>query len=187
MTERLILLAIAASLAVPVLRYAVAFQFAEPALRAWSLTIDISPLTGLAFGASYEAIAFLGIREAFAARRRGLRAWWWPAAGSALQTIAGVAIILPVMVAEVRSEPLASLLGAAGCWLWSGIVAAATMLAFATAALALAVQPQKRGKSRGEQVEQIAKQFKCQRCGASFRSQQALNAHQRKHKRDGNG
>jgi hypothetical protein len=175
------------ALAVPVLRYVVAFQQAEPMLQVMSLNLDISPLTGLAFGLSYEASVFVGLREATSARRRGLKTWWWPLMGATAQMVVGVAIVLPVLVAELRAESLAAMLGAFGCWIWGALVALATVLTFATCSLALAVQPHKRessGQVVGESGQIVRasgqKAQSCPHCGRKFGSKQAVAAHLRR-------
>lgn len=178
--EAVILTIAAVALLVPVLRYALAFQQAEPVLEVYGLRLDVSPITGLAFGLSYEAAAFVGIRAAFAARRRSLRAWWWPLAGSVVQTVAGTVIVVPVLVAELRGLALAGLLGALGAWLWCAVLATATLLTFATLSLALAVQPQKRSMSeaRAASMPEVVR-FMCDRCGREFATVQARSAHER--------
>jgi len=155
---------IIAALAVPVLRYAVAFQQAEPALNLWRWQVDISPITGLAFGISYEFAAYIGVREAMAAKRRGSKRWWWPLAGSAVQTIVGALIVVPVLVSNINGTPLNELPN----WL-SGVplmLDTATLLSFATISLSLAVQVKPR-----EPIVKIA----CSVCSKKFK-QDDLNA-----------
>jgi len=174
-----------AALGVPVLRYAMAFQQAEPPLVAWGFRLDISPLTGLLFGASFEAAAFLGFQAAAAARRRGLKTWWWPLASAAAQLALGSIIVAPVLAAELHNQELAILLGPTGCWLWSATVVAACPLTLATVSLVLVVQPAARqhnaDSTSSERAKPRSKRFTCGQCGAGFGSQQALNAHQRVH------
>ena len=181
-TDTITQIIIAVALGAPILRYAVAFQQAEPMLMLWGRTLDISPVTGIAFGISYEAAAFVGMREAMKARRRGLKTWWWPLAGALLQTAVGIGIVLPVFVAELRGVSLLMLfdsLWLSLAWLWSGLVLAATLLCFVTVSLALAVQPQKRAKSKPALAKPC---FICATCGYEAKTQQGLNAHQRLHK-----
>lgn len=179
-TEKIALVIVAVALGVPVLRYALAFQAVEPMFHTWFGPLNISPVTGLLFGLSYEAAAFIGMREAMAARRRGNKtSWWWPLASALVQTAVGIAIVLPVLVAELQDVPLDTLLGGFGGWLWSGIVAAATLLTFATVALALAVQPAPRKASKDKAK---ASKFVCKECNYVAKHQRALNAHMRKHK-----
>lgn len=173
------------ALAVPVLRYSVAFQMVEPPLDLFGWQLDISPLTGFAFGLSYEAAVYFGIEEATAARRRGNSRWWWPLVGALVQAVIGVFIILPVIVAELRAIPLASLLSSTAGWLWGGIVSASTLLTFATISLVIAVKPKPKKKSG--LPAKPAPQFCCEfpGCGYVAKSQHALNAHQRKHGKTG--
>lgn len=185
------------ALVVPVLRYSVAFQMVEPPLDLFGWQLDISPITGLAFGLSYEAAIFLGIEEAVASRKRKGKKWWWPLVGAGIQAVIGVFIILPVIASELQGIPLANLLGGGSAWLWSGIVSASTLLVFATVSLASAVKlkPKSGSKPKAERAkppakvaESIAPVFRCEfpGCGYVAKSQHALNAHQRKHS-GGNG
>jgi len=176
------------ALAVPVLRYSGAFQMVEPDFNFFGWQIDISPLTGLAFGLSYEGAIFLGIEEAAAARKRNNGKWWWPLVGALAQAAVGVFIVLPVIASELLATPLAELLGSTAAWLWSGTVSASTLLTFATVSLVAAVKPKpkKKGETGAEPAKPPAHKFCCEApgCGYVAKSQHALNAHQRKH---GNG
>lgn len=174
------------ALIVPVLRYSAAFQMVEPPLDLLGWQLDISPITGLAFGLSYEAAIYLGIEEAVAARKRGNSRWLWPLVGALIQAVVGVFVILPVIVAELRAVPLAGLLNSTTDWLWGGIVSAATLLTFATVSLVAAVKPKPKKKSEPE--AKPAPKFRCEfpGCGYVAKSQHGLNAHKRKHS-GGNG
>lgn len=166
------------ALTVPVLRYAVAFQQVEPTLDFYGIPVDISVITGLAFGVSYEAAIFLGIEEATAARKRGNGKWWWPLVGALAQATVGMFIVLPVIVAGLRDVPLPNLLDSWWAWLWSGVVAASTLLTFATVSLVTAVKPKPRAASSTASQKP---RFVCDVCSYKAKSQQALNAHQRIH------
>lgn len=176
------------SLAAPVARYAIAFQRAEPALRLFGLDLDVSPITGLAFGLSYEAAAYLGIEAAAGARKRGLKTWWWPAAGSALQVLAGAGIVVPVLALEILGRPLASL-PTVGLYVWCALVAGASALTFATSALAFAVQPQKRevkpldSNTSAPPARSTATRasYTCPLCGYRASSKPALSGHMSAH------
>ena len=174
------------ALAVPVLRYSVAFQMVEPPLDLFGWALDISPLTGLAFGLSYEGAIFLGIEGATDARKRKVKFWWWPLAGALAQAAVGVGIILPVIASELQGIPLVDLLSTAASWLWSGVVAGSTLLVFATVALASAVRykPRADSKPEAEPAEPPAHKFRCEfpGCGYVAESQAALNGHGRAHK-----
>lgn len=151
-TDHLALFVILVALTAPILRYAVAFQQAEPPLVAWGLVLDISPLTGVAFGISYEAAAFLGLREAVAARKRKLKTWWWPLAGSLGQMTLGTFIVSPVLVSEMRGLALETLLSSWGCGLWAVTVAAAPLFCSLTVALVLAVQKKEKAEPRAKAI-----------------------------------
>ena len=122
------------ALGVPVLRYALAFQLAEPPLNAWGILVDVSPVTGLLFGLTFEFSIYLGIREAFRARRDLLRRWWLPLTGVGVQILAGVGIIAPVVEATHSGQPLTAVLGS-WSWPWSIVLTGATVLTLVTLAL----------------------------------------------------
>ena len=195
-------------LAVPVLRYSVAFQQAEPVLVTPWGNLDISYITGLAFGISYEAAMYFGLREGAAAKARSNKTTWFlPMVAACLQAIVGVAIIVPVLVADLQARTLGVLLGDVGSWLWSFVVALASLLCFVTVSLGLVVEKKgttsqqektnpKRGKTNPKQEETSIKQeatsyeqegFVCQYPGCNFvaKTQLGLNAHQRMHKGQG--
>ena len=176
------------ALAVPVLRYSVAFQQVEPDFNFFGWQIDVSPLTGLAFGLSYEGAIFLGIETAAAARKLKNKSWHWPLVGALVQAAVGVFIILPVIASELQGIPLSELLGSTATWLWSGTVAASTLLVFATVSLASAVKRKPNPKSEPEAgtAKPPALKFRCEvaGCGYVAKSQPALNGHQRAHKKD---
>jgi len=179
------------ALAVPVLRYSVAFQMVEPPLDLFGWEFDISPITGLAFGLSYEGAIFLGIEMAAAARKLKNKSWHWPLVGALVQAAVGVFIILPVIASELQGIPLSELLGSAATWLWSGTVAASTLLVFVTVSLASAVKRKpKAGSELGAKVAELpAHKFRCEVVGCSYvaKSQAALNGHGRAHKKVENG
>ena len=141
----------AVALGVPVIRYALAFQAAEPPLDLWGRTADVSPITGLLFGVSYEAAVYLALREAFAARGRGLKRWWLPLIGVALQVVSGVVIVAPVVEAQLTGRTLPAVLGA-WSWAWSVTLTGATLLTFASVALARSLRKDDaRSVARGAQ------------------------------------
>lgn len=148
------------ALGVPVIRYALAFSQAEPPLRLWNgITWDVSPVTGLLFGLSFEAAVYMGLREAFAARSRKTIYWWLPLLGVALQVIAGVGIVAPVVEGQVTGQSLPAVLGS-WSWAWSIVLTGATLLTFSTVALARALRKEdpvtgRKGKdsTQGENAE----------------------------------
>lgn len=124
----------AVALGVPVIRYALAFQLAEPALMIGAWALDISWLTGLLFGLTYEGAVYLGIREAFRAWKDGVTRWWLPLPVVSLQIIAGIAIIAPVVEATQAHVELSAVLGA-WSWPWSVVLTGATALTLVTLAV----------------------------------------------------
>lgn len=146
-------------LAVPVLRYSVAFQQAEPALLTPWGELDISFVTGLAFGISYEAAIYYGLREGTAARQRGRKTWWWPVVGALLQIAIGTIIVVPMLVANLNNRPLPDVLGTIGGWAWSIAVAVASLLCFVTITVSLAIQPKKKVKKEVGTCKVCTKRF----------------------------
>ena len=152
------------ALGVPVLRYALAFQLAEPPLNAWGVQVDVSPITGLLFGLTFEFSIYLGIREAFRARRDGLKRWWLPLAGVGVQILAGVGIIAPVVEATHSGKTLTAVLGA-WSWPWSVVLTGATVLTLVTLALTRSLR--KDGASTPQKGEATATEFQNADCNDS--------------------
>lgn len=139
------------ALGVPVIRYALSFQAAEPPLDVWGYPLDVSPITGLLFGLTYEYAVYMAIREAFRARRDMLKRWWVPLCGAGLQILAGVGIVAPVVEATHSGRTLTAVLGA-WSWPWSIVLTGATVLTLVTLAITRALRkddapstPPKRG------------------------------------------
>lgn len=127
------------ALGVPVIRYALAFQTAEPPLNVWGYHLDVSPITGPLFGLTYEYAVYLGIREAFRARRDGLKRWWLPLCGAGVQILAGIGIVAPVVEATQSGRSLSAVLGA-WSWPWSVVLTGATVLTLVTLAITRALR-----------------------------------------------
>ena len=159
---------IIAALVAPVFRYAVAFQQVEPPLQAGPWSLNVSLITGLGVGVSYELAAYLGIKEAAAARKRGNGRWWWPLGAALLQVALGVFMITPVFHAQLHSVPLSSILSGLVSWLWCALVVAATVRA---------VKPKPRKAATPSAATNGKQRFLCPWCGEPYGTQNALNAH----------
>lgn len=127
------------ALGVPVIRYALAFQAAEPPLNVWGYSLDVSPITGLLFGLTYEYAVYMAIREAFRARRDGLKRWWLPLCGAGVQILAGIGIVAPVVEATHSGRALTAVLGT-WSWPWSVVLTGATVLTLITLAITRALR-----------------------------------------------
>jgi hypothetical protein len=186
-TETLEEAVIIVALIAPVFRYAVAFQNVEPPLQAGPWSLNISLLTGLSIGATYELAAYLGIKQAAAARKRGNSRWWWPLSAALLQIALGVFMITPVFQAQLYNVPLSSIFSGLMSWLWCAFVVAASLFTFVTIAAVQAVKPKPRKSAKPATQEQKTngrETLACPWCGATcgkdgkpFRSQNGINAH----------
>ncbi len=155
--ELVILVLYALLLGVSIPRYAAAFAAAEAPLLLWNGEHQVSWATGILFALGYDGIAWVGLWQGMAARRRAEDGkgkvygaiWWWPEVGSLVQSLVGFgAILTPVSLAELRSISLRQLLTAPWDWVWCATVMLAPALAALTAALTLAVQVRSGARSK---------------------------------------
>ncbi len=206
--ELIILVLYALLLAVSIPRYAAAFAAAEAPLVLGTREHQVSWLTGILFAAGYDGIAWVGLWQGMAARRRAEEnkgkvynaIWWWPEVGSLVQSVVGFGFILtPVSLAQLRRVSLAQLLQAPWDGFWCATVMLAPMLAALTAALTLAVLVRSGARSKktnagsegsGARSKPGAagdadpaqpandQRWVCRYCGAEKQSMNARNAHE---------
>jgi len=195
-------------LAAPVARYTAVFQVAEPTLRTPLGDVNIGVVTGIAFGIAYEGATWVGLQTSNILLRRPKppRRWWLPAASAVLQIIVGAAIIVPAQVAQLRSLSLPQLLVSPLDAVWSTLVVLAVSLGVLTLSLSRAAlarrselsdahepttassQRDERAGSGAEHAGERARSsaeragsaaVRCQFCGRTFASKQALAGHLR--------
>jgi hypothetical protein len=184
-------LIVLALLIVPVVRFSLAFQFAEPDLQLFGWNVPATPITGLVFGFCYELAAYIGFKVSFAAKRRKLVLWYVPLAAAGVQTLVGACIVVPVLMTKVQGVQLASILSGGLQWAWASLVHLATVLALVTLATARAAQPQqppvaqKAHPVAAEKKPVVAGSIYPRRCKCGFvaRNRQAWAGHSKSCKR----
>jgi hypothetical protein len=195
-------------LAAPVARYTAVFQVAEPTLHTPLGDVNIGLVTGIAFGVAYEGATWVGLQTSNILLRRPKppRRWWLPAASAVLQIAVGAVIIVPAQVARLRSLSLPQLLVSPLDAAWSALVVLAVSLGVLTLSLSKAALARRgelsdaheparassqqeqasseraargaeRADSTGERARSAA--VRCQLCGRTFASKQALAGHLR--------
>ena len=93
-------------------------------------------------------------------------------------------ILAPYVAANVSGVELADILGSGPLlWLWSIAVAASTGIVVASVGYAQRTSDASQERAENEPADS----YLCDNCGRSFRSQQGLNAHRRRHQPDVNG
>jgi len=177
---------IGGALLVVVPRLAAAFAFVEPSFFGLPTVLVTGPGYGLA-----TAGATLYTWHVYQQRKR-LKLAWLLLVGWLLLLIIIAVILVPGMVVQLRSGPLAVLLPPPLDFAWCAIVAVSSELVVALAALATAMSKEASTKAKVERTEPAKaaarsnghKRLVCPFCGTDrnasgepFATQNALNAH----------
>ena len=171
---------IIAALLVSAPRLAAALAFVEPPF----LGLPVEALTGPAFGLTTMG-ATVYVWHVYQERKRLSLAKWLPVGWCILLGLIAL-ILVPGMVLEIRSGPLASLLVPPLDVAWCIALSLASELVVALAALTHAIAEPKQKKKTQEPATETQsekdnghKPASCTWCGGTFGSKQGVNAHLR--------
>ena len=181
------LVIIVAATCVTVPRLAAAFAMIEPEFMGLKTAWVTGPGFGIAM-ASFQIYGWHTLRGASSRlTAQSSRRWLYVLLALWVLALAMVTLILlPGMTVTLRASAWSVALPYPLDTLWCAIVALAVDVVIAGAAVAMALQPQKREKSATSGPKPATskpERFTCQHCSYVASTQSGLNAHQRKHKR----